>query len=71
MNISLFTVLAGTFLGGMARPALEGLLTAGEALPFVGEVCKRAREFLFDNLLVRIHFIISMILVDRPCAMAV
>ena len=44
IKISLFTVLAGTFLGGMARPALEGLLTAGEAVPFVGEVCKRERE---------------------------
>ena len=26
-------------------------------------------EFLIDNLLVRIHLIIEMILVDRPCAM--
>ena len=29
------------------------------------------REFLVDNLLVRIHLIIEMILVDRPCAMGV
>ena len=29
------------------------------------------REFFIDNLLVRIHFIIEMILVDRPCAMGV
>ena len=29
------------------------------------------REFLIDNLLVRIHLIIEMILVDRPCAMGV
>ena len=29
------------------------------------------REFFIDNLLVRIHFIIDMILVDRPCAMEV
>ena len=29
------------------------------------------REFFIDNLLVRIHLIIEMILVDRPCAMAV
>ena len=28
-------------------------------------------EFFIDNLLVRIHLIIEMILVDRPCAMAV
>ena len=26
------------------------------------------REFFIDNLLVRIHFIIELILVDRPCA---
>ena len=29
------------------------------------------REFFIDNLLVQIHFIIEMILVDRPCAMGV
>ena len=29
------------------------------------------RQFLVDNLLVRIHLIIVMILVDRPCAMGV
>ena len=29
------------------------------------------REFFISNLLVRIHLIIKMILVDRPCAMAV
>ena len=29
------------------------------------------REFCIDNLLVRIHLIIEMILVDRPCAMGV
>ena len=33
--------------------------------------CQRVREFLIDNLLVRIHWIIKMILVDRPCAMDV
>ena len=27
------------------------------------------REFFIDSLLVRIHLIIEMILVDRPCAM--
>ena len=31
----------------------------------------REREFFMDNLLVRIHLIIEMILVDRPCAMRV
>jgi hypothetical protein len=29
------------------------------------------REFFIDNLLVQIHWIIEMILVDRPCAMRV
>ena len=29
------------------------------------------REFFIDNLLFRIHLIIEMILVDRPCAMGV
>ena len=31
----------------------------------------RARDFFIDNLLVRIHVIVEMILVDRPCAMGV
>jgi len=31
----------------------------------------REGEFFIDNLLVRIHLIIEMILVDRPCAMGV
>ena len=31
----------------------------------------REREFFIDSLLVRIHFIIQMILVDRPHAMGV
>jgi len=39
-------------------------LTACRAAP-------REREFSIDNLLVRIHFIVEMILVDRPCAMRV
>ena len=32
---------------------------------------QRQREFFIDNLLVRIHLIIEMILVNRPCAMTV
>jgi len=32
---------------------------------------QREREFFVDNLLVRIHLIIEMILVDRPCVMGV
>ena len=31
----------------------------------------RERELFIDNLLFRIHIIIEMILVDRPCAMGV
>ena len=31
----------------------------------------REREFFIDNLLVRIHSIIEMIVVDRPCAMGI
>ena len=34
-------------------------------------VKEREREVLVDNLLVRIHLIIEMILKYRPCAMAV
>ena len=30
---------------------------------------ERERETFIDNLLVRIHFIVEKILVDRPCAM--
>ena len=29
----------------------------------------RERDFFIDSLLVRIHLIVEMILVDRPCAM--
>jgi len=32
-------VLAGTFLCTMGGSALEGMLAAGEAVPFLGEVC--------------------------------
>ena len=31
----------------------------------------KEREFVIDNLLVRIHFIIEMILLGLPCAMGV
>ena len=31
----------------------------------------REREIFIDNLLVRVHLIIEMILVDRPCVMGV
>ena len=35
--------------------------------PFV--VGPSDREFFIDNLLIRIHFIVDMIIVDWPCAM--
>ena len=41
------------------RPLLVQILLGGE------------REFFVDNLLVRIHLIIAMVLADRPCAMGV
>jgi len=46
-------------------------------LPFIDEKVPtppleaRQREFFIDNLLVRIHLIIEMLLVDRPCAKGV
>ena len=33
--------------------------------------CVREKEFFIDILLVRIHLIIEMITIDRPCAMGV
>ena len=41
------------------------------ALDEKAEVPSRERDFFIDNLLVRIHLIIEIILVDRPCAMGV
>ena len=35
------------------------------------KVLQREREFFIDDLMVRIHLIIVMILEDRPCAMGV
>ena len=32
---------------------------------------QRERDFFIDDLLFRIHLLIKIILVDRPCAMAV
>ena len=37
--------------------------------PIVNRSTCQEGEFFIDNLLVRIHLIIEMILVDRPCAM--
>ena len=58
--------------GGREQPRLEGSFPA----PVRGS-CEASspahteREIFIDNLLVRIHLIIEMILVDRPCAMGV
>ena len=51
-------------------PGTRGRVPRGEGL--VGRYDARVvveREFFIDNLLVRIHLTIEMILVDRPCAM--
>ena len=47
-------------------PSPAGSRGASPALAPPGE-----REFFIDNLLIRIHLIIEMILVDRPCAMGI
>jgi len=48
------------------------LLLSGDTVPCrMTRVTLPEREFFIDNLLVRIHLIIEMILVDRPCAMGV
>ena len=43
----------------------------GLLLPGVHNLHIQEREFFIDNLLDRIHVIIEIILVDRPCAMGV
>jgi len=51
---------------------LTAMLRAGEMIKCdcYGELISMV-AFFIDNLLVRIHLIIEMILVDRPCAMGV
>ena len=44
----------------------------GDCLKICPGVASRVeREFFIDNLLVRVHSIVEMILVDRPCAVGV
>ena len=44
----------------------------GGVLAMAGKtITPKEREFLIDNLLVRVYLIIEMILVDRHCAMGV
>ena len=69
----------GHFCRRVARLATKQGLLDVPALPDVpaqrfkagGRCAGREREFFVDNLLVRIHSIIEMILVNRPCAMGV
>ena len=51
--------------GGLAREARERSLAVGGMDP------AQRREIFIDNLLVRVHLSIEMILVDRPCATGV
>ena len=46
---------------------VQGPRSQGGALP----QDSTEREIFIDNLLVRVHLIIEMILVDRPCATGV
>ena len=39
--------------------------------PIIQREREREREIFIDNLLVRVHWIIEMIVVERPCAMGV
>ena len=51
----------------MATPAKgDGVEEEKKGIP----LC-REREIFIDNLLVRVHLIIEMIFVDRPCATGV
>ena len=74
--------LAWQVRGGASLQLLEGSMVWGRMplgrfgtqvvfADFDGPPPRPEREFFIDNLLVRIHFIIEMILVDRPCAMGV
>jgi hypothetical protein len=56
-----------TNVGPPFETSTAGLDTGAVSLPH----SHLEREFFIDNLLVRIHFIIEIILVDRPCAMGV
>ena len=61
-----------TTLVGAVQRQLSGLALYPVAGFWVNLLsCGREREFFIDNLLLRIHFTIDMILVDRPCAMGV
>jgi len=59
------------------EPCAEFNEECADMLETLGEYKKpgwyfpREREFFIDNLLVRIHLIIEIILVDRPCAKGV
>jgi hypothetical protein len=68
--------VVGAALSGAVYPLLALLLALMMATFFIctrgGDwCCPTEREVFIDNLLVRFHFIIEMILVDRPCAIGV
>ena len=71
LNTKRCTRNQGGFEGGDLRP--RGGEGCQEALGprQEGHPLEKYREFCFDNLLVRIHLIIEMTLVDRPCAMGI
>ena len=51
--------------------SVQKSLNGFEMFPLRAENAGAGREFFIDNPLVRIHLIIEMILVDRPCAVGV
>ena len=53
------------------RWAASSSLLPAERSTVDSSACPREREIFIDNLLVRVHLIIEMILVDRPCASGV
>ena len=56
--------------GGLWRPNWSTGTWPGRRLTIWGTWAQaQADFFIIDNLLVRIHLIIEMTLVDRPCAM--
>ena len=50
-------------------PSTSSTRISSDSVNELPKVNRHEREFFIDNLLVRIHLIIEMTLVDRPCAM--
>ena len=51
----------------MSTLAMVESTSARRELGIITTVIPKEREFVIDNLLVRIHWVIETILVDRPC----